>query len=172
MDVLFRLFNIAEDLRIEYLIARTLPGASFYLKAVRSLVFRDDLTPCDNPATVFIDTMLLCGRMRYHGFDTYCDLRRNEFVSIFGQDLLDKSLDTLGLALMGDSTLVALETARKIYDLAIDAFDEQQEEDEPNEQDSQDQSSSDNDSNGSADTSEGSSDDSHSNGSHDNTSPR
>ncbi|HHU2944170.1 TPA: VWA domain-containing protein, partial [Escherichia coli] len=128
--VLHSLWNIAEDLRIERSIVRLFPGSLRYLQAVRSFVFDGDIESSDVPATIYLDTMLLCGRQRYHGFDTHAEIRRNEFISVFGQDLLDKSLDTLGLAVFADSTLDCLDVARQLYDLAIDAFKQEQEDKE------------------------------------------
>lgn len=125
--VLHSLWNIAEDLRIERAIVRVFPGSLRYLQAVRSFVFDGDIEPSDIPATIYLDTMLLCGRQRYHGFDTHPNIRRNEFISLFGQELLDKSIDTLGLAVFAETTLDCLDVARQLYDLAIDAFKLEQE---------------------------------------------
>ncbi|PHM72209.1 VWA domain-containing protein [Xenorhabdus sp. KJ12.1] len=125
--VLHSLWNIAEDLRIERSIVRAFPGSLRFLQAVRSFVFDGNIKSSDVPATIYLDTMLLCGRQRYHGFDTHADIRRKEFISVFGQDLLDKSLDTLGLAVFADTTLECLDVARQLYDLAIDAFKQEQE---------------------------------------------
>lgn len=124
--VLHSLWNIAEDLRIERLIVQNFPGSLRFLQAVRSLVFDGNIEPCDVPATIYLDTMLLCGRERYHGFNTHSDIRRKEFISEFGQVLFDKSIDTLGLALYAETTLGCLEVARKLYDLASEALNPEQ----------------------------------------------
>lgn len=128
--VLHELWNIAEDLRIERAIVRVFPGSLDYLKAVRSFVFDGEPDPCDVPATIYLDTMLLLGRQRYHGFDTHGNIRRDEFIAFFGQDLLDKSLDTLGLAVFAETTLECLDVARQLYDLAIDAFNNKKEDED------------------------------------------
>ncbi|EOC0012483.1 VWA domain-containing protein, partial [Cronobacter turicensis] len=130
--VLHSLWNIAEDLRIERSIVRLFPGSLRYLQAVRNFVFDGNIEPCDIPATIYLDAMLLCGRERYHGFNTHAEIRRNEFVSVFGQELLEKSLDVLGLAVLADSTLKCLDVARQLYDLAIDAFNQPNPDDENN----------------------------------------
>nr|WP_011039823.1 hypothetical protein [Proteus vulgaris]BAB93791.1 cobalamine biosynthesis protein [Proteus vulgaris] len=119
--VLHSLWNIAEDLRIERSMVRIYPGTIRFLQAVRSFVFDGKYDASDVPAVIYLDTMLLCGRQRYHGFDTHADVRRNEFISVFGQELLEKSLDILGLAVFADTTLGCLDVARQLYDLAIDA---------------------------------------------------
>ncbi|EGT5675513.1 VWA domain-containing protein [Cronobacter dublinensis subsp. dublinensis] len=137
--VLHSLWNIAEDLRIERAIVRSFPGSLRYLQAVRSFVFDGNIEPCDVPATIYLDAMLLCGRERYHGFNTHSEIRRNEFISVFGQELLEKSLDTLGLAVLADSTLNCLDVARQLYDLAIEAFNNQTKDDEPNTEESNSQ---------------------------------
>lgn len=176
--VLHSLWNIAEDLRIERSIVRMYPGALRYLQAVRSFVFDGNIESSDVPATIYLDTMLLCGRQRYHGFDTHGEIRRKEFISVFGQDLLDKSLDTLGLAVFADSTLDCLDVARQLYDLAIDAFKQEQEDKEntppPSQPDQDNDTSGDSDdsddsddSSGSAGGSEGQPDDSPDNDSED-----
>lgn len=158
--VLHSLWNIAEDLRIERSIVRMYPGSLRYLQAVRSFVFDGNIESCDVPATIYLDTMLLCGRQRYHGFDTHAEIRRKEFISVFGQDLLDKSLDTLGLAVFADSTLGCLDVARQLYDLAIDAFKQEQEDKEntppPSQPDKENGSSGDSDDNDNSEDSPGS----------------
>ncbi|HCL5580944.1 TPA: VWA domain-containing protein [Citrobacter freundii] len=157
--VLHSLWNIAEDLRIERSIVRLFPGSLRYLQAVRSFVFDGDIESSDVPATIYLDTMLLCGRQRYHGFDTHAEIRRNEFISVFGQDLLDKSLDTLGLAVFADSTLDCLDVARQLYDLAIDAFKQEQEDKEsptPSQPDQESGSSGDSKDNSDSDDAPGS----------------
>ncbi|MBQ0600807.1 VWA domain-containing protein [Klebsiella oxytoca] len=160
--VLHSLWNIAEDLRIERSIVRVFPGSLRYLQAVRDFVFDGDIESSDVPATIYLDTMLLCGRQRYHGFDTHAEIRRKEFISVFGQDLLDKSLDTLGLAVFADSTLDCLDVARQLYDLAIDAFKQEQEDKEdtssPSLPDQENGCSGDSDDNSDSDDAPGSAD--------------
>lgn len=137
--VLHSLWNIAEDLRIERAIVRVFPGSIRYLKAVRSFVFDGNIQPCDIPVTIYLDTMLLCGRELYHGFNTHSEVRRNEFISVFGQELLDKSLDILGLAVFAETTLGCLDVARQLYDLVIEALkDEKNEDSEENNDDQSD----------------------------------
>ncbi len=121
-DVLHSLWNIAEDLRIERSIVRRYPGSIKFLDAVRSLIFSDEPQPCDVPAVIFLDAMLLCGRQRYHGFQTHCDIRRSEFIDTFGQTLFDNALDLLGMSVLAENTLGCLDVAKQLYDLAIDAF--------------------------------------------------
>ncbi|EML3441862.1 VWA domain-containing protein [Proteus mirabilis] len=167
--MLHSLWNIAEDLRIERSMVRIYPGTIRFLQAVRSFVFDGKYDASDVPAVIYLDTMLLCGRQRYHGFDTHADVRRNEFISVFGQELLEKSLDILGLAVFADTTLGCLDVARQLYDLAIDAFEKKDDDEDntpsPSNSDQNDNSSGDSDS--SNDSADGSDDSNSPNGSDD-----
>ncbi|HEC8324720.1 TPA: VWA domain-containing protein [Providencia rettgeri] len=133
-SVLHQLVNITEDLRIERAIGRRFPGVPSYLKALNHFVFNEDTQPTDDPAVAFINGLLLCGFKRYHALNIPVEQSQSDFIRLFGQNMFDTAMDLLGLAINAPSIADCLDISCRLYDLAVDAFNE-------NQQDQQDQPS-------------------------------
>lgn len=133
-SVLHQLVNITEDLRIERAIGRRFPGVPSYLKALNHFVFNEDTQPTDDPAVAFINGLLLCGFKRYHALNIPVEQSQSDFIRLFGQNMFDTAMDLLGLAINAPSIAGCLDISCRLYDLAVDAFNE-------NQQDQQDQPS-------------------------------
>ncbi|WP_272570341.1 VWA domain-containing protein [Providencia sp. PROV255] len=131
-SVLHQLVNITEDLRIERAIGRRFPGVPSYLKALNHFVFNEDTQPTDDPAVAFINGLLLCGFKRYHALNIPVEQAQSDFIRLFGQNMFDTAMDILGLAINAPSIADCLDISCRLYDLAVDAFNE-------NQQDQQDQ---------------------------------
>lgn len=133
-SVLHQLVNITEDLRIERAIGRRFPGVPSYLKALNHFVFNEDAQPTDDPAVAFLNGLLLCGFKRYHALNIPVEQAQADFIRLFGQNMFDTAMDLLGLAINAPSIADCLDISCRLYDLAVDAFNE-------NQQDQQDQPS-------------------------------
>ncbi|MDS0908750.1 VWA domain-containing protein [Morganella morganii] len=147
-SVLGKLVNITEDLRIERAIGRRFPGVPSFLKALNHFVFNEDTKPTDDPAVAFINGLLLCGFKRYHALNIPVDQAQSDFIRLFGQNMFDTAMDILGLAINAPSIADCLDISCRLYDLAVDAFNDNQQDqhDLPPEtgDDSQSEPSSDN----------------------------
>lgn len=135
-SVLHRLVNITEDLRIERAIGRRFPGVPSFLKALNLFVFNEDTEPTDEPVAAFLNGLLLCGFKRYHALNIPVEQAQTDFIRLFGQNMFDTAMDILGLAINAPSVADCLDISCRLYDLAVDAFNE-------NQQDQEDQSSGD-----------------------------
>ncbi|WP_434526514.1 VWA domain-containing protein [Photorhabdus asymbiotica] len=140
-DVLHKLVNITEDLRIERAIGRRFPGTPAFLKALRTFLFDKDAEPSDHPSIVFVNTMLMCGFNRYHGLSIPTKQVREDFERLFGLKLFDQSMTILAEAVNADSISKCLDVSCRLYDLAVDAFNEQKQQQQQSD-DSQDSQSS------------------------------
>lgn len=125
-SVLHQLVNITEDLRIERAISRRFPGVPSFLKALNLFVFSEDTQPTDDPAVAFINGLLLCGFKRYHALNIPVEQAQSDFISLFGQNMFDTAMDILGLAINAPSIADCLDISCRLYDLAVDAFNENQ----------------------------------------------
>lgn len=125
-SVLHQLVNITEDLRIERAIGRRFPGVPSYLKALNHFVFNEDAQPTDDPAVAFLNGLLLCGFKRYHALNIPVEQAQLDFIRLFGQNMFDTAMDILGLAINAPSIADCLDISCRLYDLAVDAFNENQ----------------------------------------------
>ncbi|WP_235201182.1 vWA domain-containing protein [Photorhabdus aegyptia] len=136
-DVLHKLVKVTEDLRIERAIGRRFPGTPTFLKALNTFLFDKDAKPSDHPPTVFINTMVMCGFNRYHGLSIPTKQVREDFERLFGLKLFDQSMMILAEAVNADSVSQCLDVSCRLYDLAVDAFNEQKQQQEQQPGDSQ-----------------------------------
>lgn len=125
-SVLHQLVNITEDLRIERAIGRRFPGVPSYLKALNHFVFNEDAQPTDDPAVAFLNGLLLCGFKRYHALNIPVEQAQTDFIRLFGQNMFDTAMDILGLAINAPSIADCLDISCRLYDLAVDAFNDNQ----------------------------------------------
>lgn len=125
-SVLHQLVNITEDLRIERAIGRRFPGVPSFLKALNHFVFNEDTQPTDDPAVAFINSLLLCGFKRYHALNIPVEQAQADFIRLFGQNMFDTAMDILGLAINAPSIADCLDISCRLYDLAVDAFNDNQ----------------------------------------------
>lgn len=97
-----------------------------FLKALNHFVFNEDTQPTDDPAVAFINGLLLCGFKRYHALNIPVEQAQADFIRLFGQNMFDTAMDILGLAINAPSIADCLDISCRLYDLAVDAFNDNQ----------------------------------------------
>lgn len=131
IEVLRHLVNICEDLRIERAMSRRYPGMSKYLNSLNKFLFSEEASACDKPSVVYLQTLLVCGFNRFHGLSIPTKQTREDFERIFGLELYDKAMMVMADSVQADSVKKVFEVACRLYDLAVDAFNETQEPQDP-----------------------------------------
>ena len=102
-----------------------------------SFLFSEEAESCDKASSVFLDTLLTCGLNRFNGLTIPTKQVREDFERIFGLELYDKAMTVMAEAVQATSIKRCFEVACRLYDLAVDAFNETNEQEEPPQDDNQ-----------------------------------
>jgi hypothetical protein len=137
VEVLRHLVNLCEDLRIERAMSCRYPGTLKYLNSLNHFLFSEEAESCDKASSVFLDTLLTCGLNRFNGLTIPTKQVREDFERIFGLELYDKAMTVMAEAVQATSIKKVFEVACRLYDLAVDAFNETNEQEEPPQDDNQ-----------------------------------